>query len=46
MFVIKKKSQRKSMAEYSQLRTSCMYLGCYFVAIRALYLFVNRKNLS
>lgn len=45
MFAIKKKSHKKSMAEFAKLKTNFVCLGCYFLAVRALYLLVNRKAL-
>jgi len=44
MFVIKKKSAQKSLAEYARLRNSFLCLAGYFVAVRALYLVVNRNR--
>ena len=37
MFVIKKKSAKKSSAEWAQVKSNFFYLGCYFFAVRALY---------
>eukprot|EP00631_Chrysoreinhardia_giraudii_P001435 CAMPEP_0197423008 /NCGR_PEP_ID=MMETSP1170-20131217/18847_1 /TAXON_ID=54406 /ORGANISM="Sarcinochrysis sp, Strain CCMP770" /LENGTH=47 /DNA_ID= /DNA_START= /DNA_END= /DNA_ORIENTATION= len=45
MFVIKKKSAQRSVAEFQRIKQAFMYLGGYFVAIRAIYLVVNRRAL-
>ena len=43
MFVIKKKSAKKASAEWQQVKSNFLYLGCYFLAIRAAYAVCNGK---
>lgn len=45
MFVLKKKNTQQWMAGLERIKVSFYYLGGYFVAIRALYLIVNRRAL-
>ena len=43
MFVIKKKSAKKSTAEWAAVKSNFVYLGCYFFAIRLAYEVCNGR---
>lgn len=45
MFVLKRKNAARSKAEFDKIKHAFLYLGGYFVAIRALFLLVNRRTL-
>lgn len=45
MFVLKKKNAERSKLEFQKIRQAFLYLGGYFVAIRTIFVLVNRRAL-